>query len=91
MALVRAYVSMLPRLQAAEQLDRVRAGALAFGGYEKHDARALLDELHSRAAGHFAGEAEAGRKPRKAGPEALAAMGIGMIVMPPVQQEQADV
>lgn len=79
MALVTAYAAMMPRLRAQEQLARVRAGGLAFGGYEKNDARLMLDELGRQARGE---DREAGR-PRRVGPVEMASAGIGMKVLPP--------
>lgn len=67
-------MTMLPRLQAEEQLDAVRAGALAAGSYEKDTQREMFDRLHKAAAG---GKRQRGRKAK---PAMLGAMGIGMVV-----------
>lgn len=86
MALVSAYVAMMPRLQAQEQLARVRAGGLAFGGYAQADAAAMLGELKRQAAG--GADAATGRA-RKVGPAEMAAAGIGVTVVP--RKDAADV
>jgi hypothetical protein len=74
-ALVGAFLTMMPRLEAESQLAAVRAGGLAFGGYEKHDAARMLEALRNQAAG------ERAARPRSAGPTELATMGIGMVVV----------
>ena len=68
---------MLPRLQAEEQLAGVRIGALAGGFYPPNDRRAVLDGLERRAAG------EGHQRPKKAMPADLAAMGVGVVSVPP--------
>lgn len=67
---------MLPRLQAEEQLDAVRTGALAAGSYERDTQREMFDRLHKAAAG---GARRRGARPK---PRQLENMGIGMVVMP---------
>lgn len=68
-------MTMLPRLQAEEQLDAVRAGALAAGAYEKDVQRTLLDRLHAAATG---GGRQRARRPQ---PAMLGAMGIGLVTV----------
>jgi hypothetical protein len=67
---------MLARLGAQEQLDDIRGRGIAFGGYEPSDAAAMLRELQNKAAG-------VEQRPRKASPASLAAMGIGIVSVPP--------
>lgn len=67
---------MLPRLQAEEQIAGVRTAALGGGLYPAEDQERLLAVLDSRAAG---GEP---RRAKKARPDDLAAMGIGVAMMP---------
>ncbi|MFN3990056.1 MAG: hypothetical protein ACK4IS_07340 [Erythrobacter sp.] len=72
-ALLKAYAAMLPRLEAEEQLARVEAGVLAFGGGDKAERREAIRELQRRARGP-------GRraKPAKASLADLAGMGIAV-------------
>lgn len=72
-ALLKAYAAMLPRLDAEEQLSRVHAGALAFGGGEKRERESAIGALERQAKGPR-GKA----KPVKANPADLAAMGIAV-------------
>jgi hypothetical protein len=69
MALVRASLTMMPRLQAEEALLAVQVTALGTGSLKPGDARAVRDRL-ARAAGRRA-------RAHRATPEGLAAMGIG--------------
>lgn len=69
-------MTMLPRLQAEEQLDAIRAGALAFGSYKPDTQRDMMDRLHKAATG---GERRRARKPK---PAMLGEMGIGMVLVP---------
>lgn len=73
--LVKAYAVMLPRLEAGEQLARVEAGVLAFGGSEKqkHERRQAIRDLERRARGP-----KRRSKPKKANASDLAGMGIGV-------------
>jgi len=72
-ALLKSYAAMLPRLQAEEQLARIRAGALASGVGEKRDRDRALAALERQAKGPAARS-----KPKKASPADLAAMGIAV-------------
>lgn len=72
-ALLKAYAAMLPRLEAEEQLGRIHAGALAFGGGEKRDRERAIAALERQARGP-----QAKRKPQKANPADLAVMGIAV-------------
>lgn len=76
--MVRAFVTMLPRLQAQEQLDAIRAQALAFGGYAENDREEMMSTLRAAAAGEEIEDEE----PTRATPELLAAMGIGIVSAP---------
>lgn len=74
---MRAYLKMLPRIAAQEQLSRIDAAALAAGGYEQNDSRRLFDRLRA----HAIGEPE--RKPaQRANANQLASMGIAMTIVP---------
>lgn len=66
---------MMPRIQAQELLDKVRANGLGFGSYDRKDATAMLRELREKAFGHRV-------KVRKASAPVLAMMGIGMAQVP---------
>lgn len=78
---------MMPRLRAQEQLVQVRTGRLVFGGYEQHDAAAMLQELQQQAAG-IVDEASGTR--RKSGHGELAAAGIGVRMVPPRARPDAE-
>ncbi len=78
---------MLPRLQAEEQLAGVRIGALAAGTYPAEDRERLLADLDRRAAGTPPESSRA----KKARPEDLATMGIGVTIAPPSQKAESDV
>jgi hypothetical protein len=70
-------MTMLPRLQAEEQLDAIRAGGLAFGGYKPDAQREMMARLHKIANGH-----ERRPRARKPKPAMLGSMGIGMKLVP---------
>jgi hypothetical protein len=72
-ALLKAYAAMLPRLEAEEQLARVHAGGLAFGGGEAREREKAIGALQQQARGP-----RAKVKPARADPADLAAMGIAM-------------
>lgn len=74
---MRAYLKMLPRLQAEEQIAAVRTAALGSGAYPAEDQERLLRELDERAAG-----SDKPRRARKAQPGDLARMGIGVLSAP---------
>lgn len=77
-ALVRAYVAMLPRLEAQEQLAAISAAALGSGHVKTNDARRAIAKLERQAQGGR-------RKAVKATPQVLAGMGIAV-----VEQQAAD-
>lgn len=66
---------MLPRLEAEEQLAAARTTSLGSGTYPKEEAAKLLAVLDERASG---GPSAKPKRPRKASPADLAAMGIGV-------------
>jgi hypothetical protein len=70
-------MTMLPRLQAEEQMDAIRAGGLAFGSYKPEAQREMMDRLHKTANGH-----ERRQRARKPKPAMLGTMGIGMKLVP---------
>jgi hypothetical protein len=72
-ALLKAYVAMLPRLVAEEQLARVDAGVLAFGLVEPSDRQRAIVALEQQTKGP-----QAKARPAKAEPADLAAMGIAV-------------
>lgn len=74
---------MLPRLQAEEQLNAIRASGLAFGGYDKHDTQAMMRELREKASPD-------GKPPRakKANQADLAFMGFGVAKVVPAPSEK---
>lgn len=71
----------LARIDAEEQLASTRASSLAFGGYGEEDAAEIQRQLRSIAAGEP--QEEEAARPKRASAEELAAMGIGMVVVPP--------
>lgn len=73
-ALIKGYAAMLPRLQAEEQLARIGATALGMGGGEKRDRDRAIAALEKQARGPVA------KRPKKARPADLAAMGIALRV-----------
>lgn len=72
-ALLKAYAAMLPRLEAEEQLRRIEAGALAFGGGEKRDRERAIAKLERQAKGP-----KARQRPKQASASDLAMMGIAV-------------
>jgi len=68
-------MTMLPRLEAEEELSRIGAMSMAFGGTRPAERRRHLARLKRLAGGHMA--------PAKATPAVLAMMGIGVTVVPP--------
>lgn len=76
MALVRAFVAMLPRLDASERLAAINDRALAFGSFDKDTASKMLDRLQRVSGG------ERRRRSIKATPEVLAGMGIRIVGAP---------
>lgn len=80
-ALVRAYLTMLPRLQAQEQLASVDAVSLGMGGFEAGDRQRIMGRLQAAMNGELGERAPAAeRKPASA--EQLAAIGIGVTILP---------
>ncbi|ADZ70125.1 hypothetical protein [Polymorphum gilvum] len=72
---MRAYVTMLPRLQAEEALSALSVGSLSSSFASAKDVSAAVRRLQAVAGG--------GRKPRrKATPQMLAAMGIATVSVP---------
>lgn len=86
MAVVQAYLTMLPRLDAGERLAAISDRSVASGSLPKFDAmraiRALEEAQHDRR-----------RRPAKPTPAVLAAMGIGIVTVPspPAEKASADV
>jgi hypothetical protein len=78
MSLVLSYLAMMPRLMAEAQLMAVRVGQLS--GSAQFD----LDEVKSQIRDMEDAANPNTRRPRakRASPEALAAMGIGMVRVP---------
>ena len=78
MSLVLSYLAMMPRLIAEAQLMAVRVGQLS--GSAQFD----LDEVESQIRDMEDAAYPRARRPRAkpASPEALAAMGIGMVRVP---------
>lgn len=74
--LVQAYVTMLPRLEAEEQIARVNATGLALGDPESDDLRAERNRLHASA---LPVQTSA---PKPKSPEALAALGFAVRRVP---------
>lgn len=68
---------MLPRLQAEERLAAIDVALLAAGGFEQHDARAMMEGLRIRAQGGEQSPA------KKASPAQLGMLGIGVTIVPP--------
>lgn len=67
---------MLPRLQAEENLSAFNIGMLSSGYADKKDVTKGINRLEKIAGGGR-------RKPLKATPETLAAMGIATVTVPP--------
>lgn len=76
--LMRACLTMLPRLQAEEALTARTAVALGTGSYERSDAREITDTWLQQAQAPRAGR---GRPAPAASPEALSGVGIGYQVV----------
>ena len=77
-ALVKAFIAMLPRLQAEEQLAAIESAQLGGGLVEQKDMQRRVHALEREALG--------GRRPRQTAapdPGALADMGIGMTLLEP--------
>jgi hypothetical protein len=68
-------MTMMPRLQAEEQLIGVRMAGLGAGLYPPAEALEILRTLRNRSTDHV-------ERARKAAPADLAAMGIGMVSAP---------
>lgn len=71
-AVVRAHVRMMPRLEAEESLLVAQRVALGSGSYKKDDARRLTHRWTNQARGPRISESAAAVNPRE-----LAGMGIG--------------
>jgi len=80
-ALVRAFVAMLPRLQAEEQLAAIEAATIGNCVGEPQDRQRRVRELEREALGGRR------RRPAKASNADLAAMGIGMTLVDAQGQE----
>jgi len=76
LALVRAHVEMLPRLQAEESLLTARRVAVGSGSMSSKDARSTQADWLRTIEPHTA------RARQKASPADLAAMGIGYHIVP---------
>jgi hypothetical protein len=85
--LVRAYLKMLPRLQAEEALATIDAVALGMGAFQPDDARAMIDRLRAVAAPDLPPQ-----RPAPASKADMAAAGFGYRVVPPraVPAEEAS-
>lgn len=70
---------MLPRIDAEERLSHIDSSAVAFGSLEQRDSQKVIRQLEEQRDG-------VSRKPSKATPDELAAMGIAVSF----QQEQAN-
>ncbi len=69
-------MTMLPRLEAQRELARIDSMSVAFGGVSRFERERYLGRLQRDAQG--AGVA-------LATPETLAAMGVGVVVVPPAE------
>jgi len=67
---------MMPRLEAGEHLAALRVQGLAMGGYAREDAEEMLRELRERVSGGDTSQPKA----KKATPDQLRALGIGVIM-----------
>lgn len=67
---------MMPRIDAGERLAAITDAAIAAGNYEKQVSRRIVSRLERAAQG--------GRRAKvaKAQPDALAAMGVGVVIEP---------
>lgn len=79
MAVLRAMLDMMPRIEAQEQIDRVEAHSLAYGAYGVKQGRRLMRTLQSIANG---GKSTT-NKPKSASKMKLAAAGIGIVMAEP--------
>lgn len=68
---------MLPRLEAERELASINAMGAAFGGMSRGDRQRYVGRLERIAQG--------GGQPARATPEALAAMGVAVVVVPPAE------
>lgn len=75
-AMVRAYLTMLPRLQAEEAVAAAEAAALGAGLLKPADRRRILARLERQAAGGASSPAA------PADPAILAAIGIAVVAAP---------
>ena len=76
-------MTMLPRLQAEEQLAQLVGRQLAAGACDPLDAGRIVEGWRAAAAG------EASRRPAGATPAALAAMGIAVVTVPSEPPQKA--
>lgn len=68
-------MTMLPRLEAQRELARINAMSAAFGGMKRLDRDRYVGRLSRAAQGGSTG-------PVKASPQALAAMGVNVVIVP---------
>lgn len=73
---------MLPRLEAQRELADINAMSVAFGSMRRFDSQRYVGSL-KRAARGAAG-------PARATPEALATMGVAVVVVPPEGEVPSD-
>ena len=73
--LLRAYLTMLPRLEAQRVLTDINAMGAAFGGMGRFERQRYLARLQRAANGDNAA-------PVQATPEALQAMGVSVVIAP---------
>lgn len=66
---------MLPRIEAEVTLGDIQAMGAAFGGMKRSDRERYLGRLQRIAQGEG--------RPAKASPQALAAMGVAVVIVPP--------
>lgn len=78
-SLVQACVTMVPRLEAEEQVARVNATGLAMGDPQSDDVRAERDRLHAHA--QLLPVQTSAQRPKPA-PDALAAAGFAVRRVP---------
>lgn len=73
---MKAFVRMMPRIEAAEKLARVEAAALSHNvAFESEiDRQRMIDALRDKASGADA------LPPKAADPTDLAGMGIGLVM-----------
>lgn len=75
-ALIRACVTMLPRLQAEESIRATQHVAVGTGSLERGDSQRITDRWAAAA------QPNGRRPPRQTNPATLAAIGIGYTVVP---------